>query len=106
MPDVGLFTATQPLSREPVVIKFSVEVGGLPVYQESYSAETLDTELQKDEAKVADLWMRRLKCVVDSMKRPGFSSSLTRCLVDGACLDHGIDDGNATFTDTRGIPAK
>jgi len=35
MPDVGLFTATDPLPKDyKVVIKYSVEVEGLPVYRE------------------------------------------------------------------------
>jgi hypothetical protein len=37
MPDVGLFTATEPLARDmKVIIKYSVEVNGLPVYSETY----------------------------------------------------------------------
>ena len=35
MPDVGLFMATDPLPKDyKVVIKYSVEVEGLPVYRE------------------------------------------------------------------------
>jgi hypothetical protein len=35
MPDVGLTTATEPLDRKySVIIKYSVEVEGLPVYSE------------------------------------------------------------------------
>ena len=52
MPDVGLFSATEPLSKKmKVVIKYSVEVEGLPVYQESYNVDTIAAELAKDEAE-------------------------------------------------------
>ncbi len=87
MPDVGLFTATEPLSKSyKVVIKYSVEVEGLPVYQESYDVETLADELAKDEAKAVDLWSRRIKCVAACRHSPGFSACVTRCLTDGqAC---------------------
>jgi hypothetical protein len=42
MPDVGLFSATDPLPKgAAVIIKYSLEVEGLPVYQESYDVDTL-----------------------------------------------------------------
>jgi hypothetical protein len=64
MPDVGLFTATEPLSKDmKVVIKYSVEVEGLPVYSETYDVDTLAKELKKDEAKSIEIWSRRIKCV-------------------------------------------
>jgi len=87
MPDVGLFTATEPLSKEmKVVIKYSVEVNGLAVYNESYDVEKLAQELQEDEAKALEFWSRRIKCVVACRKRHGFSACVTRCLTDGkAC---------------------
>jgi hypothetical protein len=96
MPDVGLFSASEPLGKDlKVVIKYSVEVEGLPVYSESYDVEKLATELEKDESKVKELWARRIKCVVACRKRRGFSSCLTRCLVDGQACACGIDDCDA-----------
>lgn len=93
MPDVGLFTATEPLSPEmKVVIKYSVEVNGLPVYQESYSVDTLAHELEEDEARTVQLWARRIKCVVACRNRPGFSGCVTRCLEDGKCADCGHEN--------------
>ena len=90
MPDVGLFTSTKPLDPEmKVVIKYSVEVNGLPVYNESYDAGTLAKELREDEARAVDLWSRRIKCVVCCRPREGFSACLTRCLADGVCCSHG-----------------
>ena len=90
MPDVGLFTATEPLSKEmKVVIKYVVEVNGLEVYSESYDAEKLADELEEDEAKAVEIWSRRIKCVVACRKRPGFSSCVTRCLTDGQTCDCG-----------------
>lgn len=56
MPDVGLFTATEPLSKDmKVVIKYSVEVNGLAVYSESYDVATLADELKEDEAKAVEI---------------------------------------------------
>ncbi len=90
MPDVGLFTAAKPLDPDyNVVIKFSVEVQGLPVYQESYDVKTLEEELKKDPERFATLWLRRIKCTTKCRKRPGFSACLTRCLMDGICGDLG-----------------
>src|SRR6188474_1962693 len=90
MPDVGLFTATKPLDKGmKVVIKYSVEVEGLPVYSESYDVDTLAEELEKDEAKAVEIWARRIKCVVACRKRSGFSSCVTRCLSDGEACECG-----------------
>jgi hypothetical protein len=92
MPDVGLFTATKPVSAgTPVVIRFSVEVGGLQVYNESYDVDTLAKEVEKDKAKALELWARRLLCVIEARKRPGFSSAVTRCIADGQCCDYGTE---------------
>ena len=96
MPDVGLFTATEPLPKEAkVIVKYSVEVEGLPVYNESYDVKTLAKELKEDEARAVELWARRIKCVACCRKRPGFSSCLTRCLADGQCCDYGTDECSA-----------
>jgi hypothetical protein len=93
MPDVGLFTAAEPLGKSlKVVIKYSVEVEGLPVYSESYDVQKLADELKEDEEKVKELWARRIKCVVACRNRRGFSSCVTRCLVDGQACSCGIDD--------------
>jgi len=90
MPDVGLFTATEPLSKDmKVIIKFTVEVEGLPVYSETYDAEKLAAELEEDETKAVEVWSRRIKCVVACRHRPGFSSCLTRCLTDGQACECG-----------------
>jgi hypothetical protein len=87
MPDVGLFTATEPLAKDmKVVIKYSVEVNGLAVYNESYDVDKLAEELKEDEAKTVEIWSRRIKCVVACRDRRGFSACVTRCLTDGkAC---------------------
>lgn len=93
MPDVGLFTATEPLSKDmKVIIKYSVEVNGLAVYSESYDVEKLADELKEDEAKAVEIWARRIKCVVACRKRPGFSSCVTRCLSDGKACECGHQD--------------
>ena len=104
MPDVGLFTATKPVSKkEPVVIRYSVEVGGLPVYNESYDVDTLSAEVAKDKAKALEFWSRRLLCVVEARGRPGFSSAITRCITDGQCCDYGTQ--NCAAIDELGAPA-
>ncbi len=104
MPDVGLFTATEPLSSSyKVVIKYSVEVEGLPVYSETYDADTIADELEENEAKAIALWARRLQCVAACRKRPGFSACLTRCLTDGHACDCGHKDGKAV-SETTGEP--
>jgi hypothetical protein len=85
MPDVGLTTATEPLDpKYRVVIKYSVEVEGLPVYQESYDVDQLGKELAKDEKKVAELWLRRIKCVVAARDERMFSARVTHCLATGS----------------------
>jgi hypothetical protein len=105
MPDVSLFTATEPVSPDiPVIIRYSVEVGGLPVYNESYDVEKLAAELEEDEAKAATLWIRRLKCVIAARHRPGFSAAVTRCLADGECCDYGAGKGEKV--DSLGIASK
>jgi hypothetical protein len=84
MPDVGLTTATEPLDPKfRVVIKYSVEVEGLPVYSESYDVDKLREELEEDENKVAELWLRRIKCAVECRDQPMFSARLTTCLQTG-----------------------
>ena len=93
MPDVGLFTATEPLSKGmKVIIKYVVEVEGLPVYSETYDIEKLADEWKEDEARGVEFWSRRIKCVVACRRRPGFSSCLTRCLTDGQSCDCGHDN--------------
>jgi hypothetical protein len=88
MPDVGLTTSTEPLDpKYRVVIKYSVEVEGLPVYNESYDAEKIAKELAEDEEEVAKLWLRRLKCVTECRHRRAFSASLTSCLADGKLVE-------------------
>jgi hypothetical protein len=90
MPDVGLFTATDPLPHKyKVVIKYSVEVEGLPVYNETYDADQLASEIEEDETKVAEMWFRRIKCVAACRRRSGFSACVTRCLTDGCAADCG-----------------
>jgi hypothetical protein len=85
MPDVGLTTATEPLDpKYRVIIKYSVEVEGLPVHSESYDVEKLRQELAEDESKVAALWLRRIRCAVECRGQPMFSARLTTCLQTGA----------------------
>jgi len=93
MPDVGLLSSSEPLGKDyKVVVRYSVEVNGLPVYNETYDVTKLENDLQRDEATTIRQWVRRLKCVICARKRAGFSASLTRCLLDGKCCDKGHED--------------
>lgn len=84
MPDVGLFTASEPLPEDmKVVIKYSVEVGGLPVYNESYDVDTLREEYAKDPKQAEQLWIRRLKAPVECRFSPMFSSAVTTYVATG-----------------------
>ena len=95
MPDVGLFSATEPLPKHyKVVIKYTVEVEGLPVYSETYDVDQLGNELADDADKAASLWFRRIKCVVACRRRSGFSACVTRCLTDGCASDCGHKETN------------
>ena len=90
MPDVGLLSFTEPLPADArVVIKYSVEVNGLPVYNETYDVKKIEQELKDDPEKVKENWVRRILCAVACRKRPEFSACLTRCLADGKCGDEG-----------------
>ena len=85
MPDVGLTTATEPLPKDAkVVIKYSVEIEGLPIYQESYDVEKLAAEIKKDRELAKELWFRRVECVVKCRDNEAFSASLTGCLASGS----------------------
>jgi hypothetical protein len=84
MPDVGLNTATEPLpAHAKVVIKYSVEVEGLPVYQESYDVDKLASELKEDRESFKELWLRRVEGVVKARSNPEFSASVTRYIARG-----------------------
>jgi hypothetical protein len=90
MPDVGLFSATEPLPKDArVVIKFSVEVEGLPVYNETYDVAKLAAELASDPVRAVELWAWRIQCPVACRDKPGFSACLTRCLADGNACELG-----------------
>jgi hypothetical protein len=93
MPDVGLLTFTDPLpANAKVIIKYSVEVNGLPVYTETYDVKKIESELEKEPAQVRQNWLRRILCAVGCWKRAGFSACLTRCLADGKCCEKGHED--------------
>lgn len=84
MPDITLESATQPLSTDMrVVIKYSVEVEGLPVYQETYDVRGLAKELETNRERFTQLWLRRAECVIRCLHTDRFSARLTQCLADG-----------------------
>lgn len=103
MPDVSLFTATEPVPEDtPVIIRYSVEVGGLPVYNESYDVDKLASELEQDKNKLLGFWARRLLCPIKTRQLHGFSAALTRCIADGHVCDCGADPGE--LIDSLGAP--
>jgi hypothetical protein len=86
MPDVSIFTATRPFpSDAKMVIKYTVEVEGLPVYTETYDADALAEELNRDEARALAMWERRLRAVTCCRQREQFSDCLTHYLAEGVC---------------------
>src|SRR5262245_1483868 len=69
-PDVSLFTGTKPVAKDtPVIIRYSVEVGGLQVYNESYDVDDLAKEVKNDREKALALWSRRLLCPIEARDR-------------------------------------
>ena len=93
MPDVGLLSFTEPLPANAcVIIKYSVEVNGLPVYSETYDVKKIERELKQNRSAVVENWLRRILCAVCCRTRHGFSSCLTRCLADGQCCEKGHEN--------------
>lgn len=93
MPDVGLLTFTDPLPRDAkVIIKYSVEVNGLPVYTETYDVKQIERELKTNARNVRENWLRRIQCAICCRTRRGFSACLTRCLADGKCCNKGHEN--------------
>ena len=81
MPNVGLFTADEPVSPDtPISIRYSVEVGGLPVYTELYDVRRLRRELDEDRNKALAAWECRLVVPVEGQDKPRFSCVLTNGL--------------------------
>jgi hypothetical protein len=73
MPDVGLTSATQPLPKDAkVIIKYSLEVEGLPVYQETYDVDKLAAELRADRSNFKEPWLRQVECVVNCRDQHAF----------------------------------
>ncbi|HZC34448.1 MAG TPA: hypothetical protein VE242_02480 [Chthoniobacterales bacterium] len=96
MPDVGLTSSAEPLSGDyKVVIKYTIEVEGLPVYSESYDVAKLRKEMEADEQDIREIWFRRVQCVIRCRNRRGFSACLTRCLLDGRICDRDEDHSSA-----------
>jgi hypothetical protein len=85
MPDVGLTTAGEPVPPdEKVVIKYTVEVGGLAVYAESCDVDKLAAELEADPERTRALWTRRLEAPVRARGARRFSAVLTAGMHDPA----------------------
>jgi hypothetical protein len=85
MPDVGLTSSAERLKEGyKVVIKYSIEIEGLPVYTESYDAEKLRKEVEANEQTLREYWFRRVKCVIGCRDRRGSTSnhSVARLMFD------------------------
>jgi len=73
-----LFTASDPVPPDtPISIRYSVKVGGLPVYTELYDVRKLTRELEENRGKALEAWMRRLEVPVVAQDQPRFSTHLT-----------------------------
>jgi hypothetical protein len=65
MPDVGLTSSAEPLKEEyKVVVKYTIEIEGLPIYTESYDAAKLRKGSETDEQTLREYWFRRVECVI------------------------------------------
>ncbi|HSI83309.1 MAG: hypothetical protein ACAI35_08265 [Candidatus Methylacidiphilales bacterium] len=94
MPNVGLLEASEPLSpKNRVVIRFSVEVDELPVYNESYDVDKLLQELRDQPEETLKRWSWRLLSAAYARDKEGFSACLTRGLVDGMGSPKGKGEG-------------
>jgi hypothetical protein len=81
MPNVGLLTASEPVPPDTAIsIRYSVEVGGLPVYTELYDVRRLKRELEDNPGRTLQEWTRRLEAPVHAQDQPRFSSHLTAAL--------------------------
>jgi hypothetical protein len=106
MPDVGLTSASQPPDASKcVVIRYSVEVDGLPVYNESYDVDKLREELAADPEEVMKRWSWRLLGAAYCRNQHGFSACLTRSLIDGQGCACGHEDCEdlMSFAKRRGV---
>src|SRR5687767_10247611 len=57
MPNVGMFTASDPVPPDTEIsIRYTVEVGGLPVYTELYDVRKLASELEVDREGAIEAW--------------------------------------------------
>jgi len=73
MQDAGLTSTTQPLPKDTkVIIKYSLEVEGLSVYQETYEVDKLAAELRADRSNFKEPWLRRVECVVNCRDQHAF----------------------------------
>jgi hypothetical protein len=78
MPNVGLLTASEPVPPDTgISIRYTVEVGGLPVYTELYDVRKLKREWEENPQRVQREWARRLEAPVRAEDQPRFSCHLT-----------------------------
>ena len=66
-----------------MIFKYSIEVEGLPVHQETSDVDKLAAELRADRSRFKKRWLRRVECVVDCRGRHAFSALLTGYLAHG-----------------------
>ena len=78
MPDVSLFTASEPLTDDVTVsIRYTVEVDGLPAYTELYDVRKLARGVETDRERAVAAWTRRLDAPIENLKEPKFSAKVT-----------------------------
>lgn len=106
MPNVGLLTASDPLQeKNRVIIRYSIEVDGLAVYNESYDVDTVRQELATNGKEALKRWSWRLLGAAYCRDKKGFSACLTRSLVDGKGCACGHQECQETASVTTLRPA-
>ncbi|HWB05595.1 MAG TPA: hypothetical protein VG796_21430 [Verrucomicrobiales bacterium] len=84
MPNVGLLNAGDPIPPDTTIsIRYTVEVGGLPVYTELYDVRKVAGDLTSDREKTVEAWNRRLEAPVMARDKPKFSELVTAHLHSG-----------------------
>jgi len=80
-----MFTASDPVPPETEIsIRYTVEVGGLPVYTELYDVRKLASELEVDREGAIEAWTRRLEAPVLARHESEFSAQVTAHIHRGA----------------------
>ena len=71
--DVGLTSSGERLKEEyKIVIKYTIEIEGLPIYTENYDAAKLRKEVEANEQTLREYWFRRVKVLLAAVTGEAF----------------------------------